>query len=192
MLKGFVPRRASSRSIATFCVIAAGVVALGTAGTASASEIENGQKAVALNVHGRVSEHCAMGAIGDMRFGDLNRKNLQAAARVQLNCNVPFDMTIQAANGGLANDRYPHGQGPYAGTLPYTMAIAIPVRKPASSLVDRSFTSLELMGGRTISSQGGIALDGMAISVALGDAPGEAGLLAGNYGEKIVITITPS
>lgn len=170
--------------------------ALSCAGTlgahpAVASDIEN-VKSVELTVHGEIAEHCAMGQIGDMHFGDLTRPGLQAQARVQLSCNIPFDMSIKAANGGLANAQFPHGQGPYAGTLPYTIGVAIPVRKPDSALIDRSFTSLELMGGRTVSSQGGIALDGMELSVALGPSPSPAGLVGGRYGETIVITVAPS
>lgn len=158
---------------------------------ASADEIGGG-KAVEINVHGRISEHCAMGPIGNMAFGDLTRPGLTAAARVQFSCNMPFDMTIQAAHGGLANVQYPQGQGPYAGTLPFTMDVAIPVRKPSSSLVGRSFSSRELMGGATLSSAGGIATEGFTLSVALGAPPREAGLLAGQYAETVIITVSPS
>jgi len=56
----------------------------------------------------------------------------------------------------------------------------------------QSFDSIDLMAGRTISSNGGIAVDGMMLSIVLGRAPTEAGLLGGNYSEVIEITVTPS
>lgn len=149
-------------------------------------------KRVELSVHGQITEHCALGEIDDMSFGDITRANLSRSARVALSCNLPFQIKIQAANGGLANDRYPQGQGPYAGTLPYTLDISIPVLKPQSALVSRSFTSRELVGGPSLSSNGGIALDGMSLNIALGAPSGDAGLLAGNYAETIVITVAPS
>lgn len=158
---------------------------------ASADEIV-AAKSLEINVHGHVAQNCAMGQIGDMAFGDLTRPGLSAAARVQFRCNVPFDMKIQAAHGGLANVQFPQGQGPYAGTLPFTMDVAIPVRKPFASLVERSFSSRELMSGATLSSGGGIATDGLSLSVSLGPPPREAGLLAGQYSETIVVTVTPS
>lgn len=157
---------------------------------AHADEIDN-VRSLTLAVSGRVSEYCALGDIADMHFGDITRPNLRAATRVPLNCNVPFDMTIKAARGGLTHEALPTGQGPYSGTLPYTIDIAMPVRKPQRALVGRSFESRDLLGGRTISSEGGIAIDGMALTVALGRPSGEAGLLAGKYGETIEITIAP-
>ena len=147
---------------------------------------------VQLNVHGRIEQHCTMGSIGGVDFGDITRPNLSSSARVQLSCNVPFAIRIQSAHGGLANVQYPHGQGPYSGTLDYTLGVAIPLRRPDSIMLERSFSSRDLMSGRTLSSGDGIALDGMALTVALGRPSGEAGLLGGNYAETIVITIAPS
>lgn len=142
-------------------------------------------------VHGTVSEHCSLGGISDMRFGDLRRPDLEAQAQVQFYCNVPFQVKVQAANGGLTNTAYPHGQGPYAGSLPYTIGFSIPVLKPSAWTVDRTFESRELTTGRTFDSAGGIATEGMTLNVALGRPSGEAGLLAGDYAESIVITVTP-
>jgi hypothetical protein len=162
------------------------------AAPAFAADIENA-KTIDIEVQGRIAERCGMGSVGDMDFGDLNRPGLGATARVALDCNIPFNMTIRASNGALAHSAMPGGQGPYAGSLPYTIGVTMPVRRPQSSVVERSFDSRELRGGgRTISSEGGIAVDGVALSVALGRPSGEAGLLAGEYGETIEITITPS
>jgi hypothetical protein len=159
---------------------------------AAAAEISDSKK-IDIEVHGRIAERCAMGAVGDMDFGDLNRPGLGATTKVGLDCNIPFNMTIKAANGALAHAQMPTGQGPYAGKLPYRIDLSMPIRRPQASTVQRSFESRELTGGgRTISSEGGIAVDGAVLSVALAPPPGEAGLLAGDYGETIEITITPS
>lgn len=170
--------------------MAAFVAAL-IAAPAAAADIEN-VRSLDMAVRGTIPQRCAMGAIGNMNFGNLERRGLGAATRVRLECNMPFEMRISAQNGGLAHERLPNGQGPYAGTVPYTIGIDVPVRRPRAALISRTFQSGELRGGRTISSEGGIAVDGMALSVALGQPSGEAGLLAGRYGETIEITITPN
>jgi spore coat protein U-like protein len=169
----------------------AAFAALAFASAAGAADIENAH-VVELGVRGSIAQHCDMGKVGDMHFGDLTRPGLEVATRVALSCNVPFTMTIKAQHGGLANENYPGGQGPYAGTLPYTIGIALPLRRPQPALVERSFPSRELTGGRSVSTGGAIAVDGMALTVSLGTPSGDAGLLAGNYGETIEITVTPS
>ncbi len=150
-----------------------------------------GVRSLDLNVQGRLSERCAMGPIEDHAFGDLTQPTAGYDTRVPLSCNLPVNITIRSARGGLANEAHPGGQGPYAGTLPYRMSVTLPVRTPASSAVSASFDSTDLLAGRTISSNGGIAVDGMMLSIVLGRPTTEAGLLGGNYSEVIEITVTP-
>ncbi|SCW92140.1 hypothetical protein SAMN02927924_04131 [Sphingobium faniae] len=149
-------------------------------------------RSVELNVHGKIVEQCAIGNVGDMNFGDITRPDLKASARVLFNCNVPFRVDVRSAHGGLSNENFPNGQGPYAGRLPYSIGFQIPVLKPASSLVAQTFQSSELTGGRSFDSAGGIAVDGMALTVSLGRPSSDAGLLAGNYSETIVVSVSPS
>jgi len=149
------------------------------------------QDKLALNVHGRVPEHCALGGIGDMNLGDLTKTGIERAAQIGFSCNVPFQVSIRSAHGGLANEAFPEGQGPYAGLVPYSIALAIPVRRPGSELLTQSFTSTALMAGATMSSSGGIALDGMRIAVVLAPPSSEAGLLGGRYSETVTITVAP-
>ena len=78
------------------------------------------------------------------------------------------------------------------GKLPYVIGIEMPVRHPATEVVSKSFESREIVGGGTISSNGGIATDDMYVNVELGSASGEAGLLAGDYSETITITVSPT
>ncbi len=151
-----------------------------------------GVKSLDLLVHGTISQQCAIGQIGDMNFGDISRPDLQANVAVQFKCNVPFQLQVRAAHGGLTNREFPHGQGPYAGSLPYSIGFEIPVLKPAAAMVAGSFQSRDLVGGRTLGSEGGIANDGMRLNVSLGRPSGEAGLLAGDYSETIVITVAPN
>ena len=143
-------------------------------------------------INGTIGQHCALGSIPDMDFGNLERPGLAARAHVGLDCNVPFTMTIAGRNGALANTLMPNGQGPYSGRVPYTIGIEMPVRHPATEIVSKTFESHEILGGGTISSNGGIATDDMFVNVELGPATGEAGLLAGDYSETITITIAPT
>ena len=99
-------------------------------------------------------------------------------------------MQVQAQHGALTNQEYPQGQGPYAGSLPYALTFAIPTRMPNAAIVRRTFNGLDLIGGQMISSQGGIATEGMSVNVALGKSNSEAGLLAGEYGDTITLTIS--
>jgi spore coat protein U-like protein len=160
-------------------------------GGASAEHLDPSSR-VQIRVHGDIGEHCAMGAPGTVDFGDLNRPGLAVDVPVQFNCNIPFNIRIQAAHGALTNVRNPAGEGPYAGALPYTFGLTVPVRKPTQSVVSRNFDSRTLVGAQNVSSGGGIALDGMLLHVALGRPAAEAGLLAGDYSETIVITVSPS
>ncbi|SLK10291.1 hypothetical protein [Novosphingobium mathurense] len=157
---------------------------------ASAAEVENA-RSLDIAVRGVIRDHCAIGNIADMDFGDLNRRGLGIRARVDLDCNVPFTMTIKGAHGALTHSSMPNGQGPYGGALPYNIAVEMPVRYPAARTVSRSFNSRQLQAGGVISSDGGIATDGMVLDVELGTPSGEAGLLAGSYSETITITVSP-
>ncbi|MCF8707403.1 hypothetical protein [Rhizorhapis sp. SPR117] len=155
-----------------------------------ASEIEN-LRSLDIAVSGSIGQHCAMGGIPDMDFGNLERRGLGIETHVAFDCNIPFNMTITGAKGALTHTKMPHGQGPYGGALPYSLAVKMPVRHPATQVVSRSFNSRQLQGGGVISSNGGIATDGMVLSVELGMPSGEAGLLAGEYSETITISVSP-
>jgi spore coat protein U-like protein len=167
----------------------AGSIAVGA--PAHADELVSQHK-IDIAVSGSINQYCALGSIGDMDFGNLERRGLGAEARVAFKCNLPFTMTIQGQNGGLAHTMMPAGQGPYGGTVPYSLDVQMPVRHPSTQMISRSFASRQLQSGGTLSSNGGIAADGMLLTVALGTPSGEAGLLAGEYTETITITVSPS
>ncbi|MBO9623980.1 MAG: hypothetical protein J7500_14820 [Sphingomonas sp.] len=158
---------------------------------AQAQEISN-VKSLDIAVQGAIAQRCEMGDIPSTDFGDLTRPGKFAAVRVAFDCNVPFTMVIKAQNGALAHTDLPNGQGPYAGAVPYSLDVELPVRRPTAELISRAFDSRSLAGGQSISSAGGIAIDGLLLRLSLGHVASEAGLLAGQYGEVIEVTIAPN
>src|SRR5690606_18367653 len=104
--------------------------AMAVATPAYAGGIEN-VRHVEIAVNGVIRQHCAMGQISNMDFGDLRRPGLGARRQVAFDCNVPFTMKIQGQSGALAHTTMPGGQGPYAGSVPYAIAVEMPVRHPA-------------------------------------------------------------
>jgi len=164
--------------------------AMAVATPAYAGGIEN-VRSLDIAVSGSIRQHCAMGSVPDMDFGNLQRRGLGVQAQVAFDCNVPFTMTIKGAHGALTHTTMPNGQGPYGGALPYSLSVEMPVRLPATQVVSKSFDSRQIQAGGVISSNGGIATDGMRLAVELGHPSGEAGLLAGEYAETITITVSP-
>jgi spore coat protein U-like protein len=186
------PGQTLRRALATLGVVLAVGAALALATHARADEID-GLRDVKLQVFGQLDQHCLIGKIDDADFGDLTRPGLRTDSRVALDCNVPINVKISAAHGAIANERYPQGQGPYAGAVPYRLEVRIPVRRPEHDVVTRSFDSQDLVAaGQTVNTGDGIAVDGMNLSVALSPPTNQAGLLAGHYSETIEITVTPS
>ena len=160
------------------------------AAPAMAAELDQASS-LKIEVHGTVTERCAISSPGDVNLGDLNQAGRQTELKFGLDCNVPFYMTVAAEHGALSNREYPKGQGPYAGRLPYQLDLSIPVRKPGSAVVQRSFKGADLAGnGQSFTSNGGIATQGMDARVTLGHAGGAAGLLGGDYSETINVTLS--
>lgn len=157
---------------------------------AQAEQVED-TKSFDLVVSGKLAEQCSLGSIADMDFGNLERAGLGAEAQVAFNCNIPFTMTVKADRGALTHTTMPNGQGPYAGAIPYTVGINLPLRNPHQTTVRHTFNSRQAQAGGVISSNGGIATDGMTLAVELAPTTGKAGLLAGEYAETISITVSP-
>lgn len=151
-----------------------------------------GVRSLEITMQGAIRQQCSLGDVEDMTFGDLTRQGLSAQTRVAFTCNLPFTMSIKGQNGALTHRTMPNGQGPYGGRLPYTIGVQMAVRHPAESMLSRSFSGGEVQAGGVLSSNGGIAMDGLLLQVAMGTPSGEAGLLAGDYSETITITVTPS
>jgi spore coat protein U-like protein len=183
---------AATRSLAGLASALAAGAALMFAPHAHANEID-GLRDLNLQVYGHLDQHCLLGSIDDADFGDLTRPGKRAESHIALNCNVPISVKISAAHGALANERHPEGQGPFAGSVDYSLEVRVPVRRPAHDMMVRNFESRDLAGaGQSFNTGDGIAVDGMNLRVALEPVTNQAGLLAGRYSETIEITVTPS
>lgn len=172
-------------------LIALVATAFAVPAAAADMQIDNA-RSIDIAVSGSIREHCAMGQIPNVDFGNLERRGLGFQTKVAFDCNRPFTMTIKGDTGALTHTSMPNGQGPYGGKLPYSLSVQMPVRLPSAQTISKSFTSSQLQAGGVISSNGGIATDGMTLAVELGLPTGEAGkLLAGDYAETITITVAP-
>jgi hypothetical protein len=158
------------------------------------AEVLSEAKSFLFEVQGTIAQHCAMGDLPNVRLGNLESTARSRSAQIALNCNMPIEIKVVATNGGLANTLYPQGQGPYAGKLAYDLGFLMPVRRPERSTIKHIFSSAQLLGGQTFSSNDGIAIDGMQLTLELASADhdGPTPLLGGDYSETIEITITPS
>lgn len=174
--------------LALFVLVAGAALA----SQAHADEID-GLRDLNLQVYGRLDQHCILGSISNADFGDLTRPGMRADSHLALDCNVPINVKISAANGALANSRHPEGQGPFAGSVDYNVEVQLPIRRPAHDVMVKHFESRDLAGaGQTFNTGEAIAVDGMNLRVALEPVTSTAGLLAGHYSETIEITVTPS
>lgn len=144
-----------------------------------------------LVVTGTITNHCQLGRIANIHFPDLTTAGSQRELQVDLDCNVPFSLGVKADKGALSHTTMPEGQGPYAGRVPYELGVAFGVRHPAAASISKTFEGRNLTDWQYVSSQGGIARDGMRLTLALGQSGGEAGLLGGDYAERIEITVRP-
>jgi hypothetical protein len=179
--------RALARCLISLGAGAAAVAAL----PSSAQEISN-VRSVDIALAGHISQRCGMAAGQSTDLGNLSRPRISATTRVQLDCNVPFTLSIQAQRGAIQNLVMPGGQGGYQGSIPYSLNVELPIRRPDRELLTRAFEGRTLVGGQTMSSLGGIAQDGMLLRLDLGSVASSSGLLAGEYGETIVITVAPN
>jgi hypothetical protein len=185
-------RVAGSFRIRLAGVTGAALAALCAFATPAAAQDISNVRSVDIAVQGSIAQRCQLGTMPTADFGELGRGGRSAAAKVLLDCNVPFTMQIRAQNGALAHSEMPNGQGPYAGSIPYNLDVELPVRRPTTELISKVFEGRSLTGGQTISSAGGIAMDGLLLRLSLGSVTSQAGLLAGQYGEVIEITIAPN
>lgn len=173
-------------------VILAMLAAIGLTGPARASaETLAEARSLSLQVTGSIKDRCQLGRTGDIDLGNLELASGQRDVSLKLDCNLPFSIAVKAANGAIAHSTMPGGQGPFAGRLPYQIGLTFAVRKPAAETISQTFESRNLVAGQSVSSRGGIASDGMRLTLAVGQHGAEAGLLAGSYSETIEITVTP-
>lgn len=152
----------------------------------STNSIEMG-RTLNVAVTGRIPARCEISGGGDIDFGELTGGE-SATALFGLDCNVPFDLGVTSARGGLAHVSKPQGEGPFSGVLPYDVLLTVPTLRPEPRLVRGAFNSQDHIG--VISSGDGISAGGGKIEFRTRQ-PAGAGLLAGQYTETLTVTVTP-
>lgn len=162
------------------------LVATGAAAKPATSSIEVG-KTLTVAVTGRIVPRCEISGGGDIDFGELTGGE-RATALFGLDCNVPFDLGLTSARGGLAHATKPQGEGPFSGVLPYDVTLTVPTLRPEPRTLRASFSSVDHAG--VLSSGDGIAAGGGKIEFRTRQ-PAGAGLLAGQYSETLTVTVTP-
>lgn len=181
--------KAFPRKGAVCCAaLALAIVAAGPA-NAQSKAIEATFSKLDLILTGHISDRCELAGGGDISFGELTGQET-AVALLSLDCNVPFDLGLQSANGGLSHATLPMGQGPFAGNLGYTVNVQVPTIAPQPAVLQGSFNSAELKTRRTLSSGDAIAAGGGRLEFRT-MLPTGAGLLAGEYSETFTVTLTP-
>ena len=137
---------------------------------------------------GRIKDNCQLKGGGTLALGEIvGQKTVNAG--FDLNCNVPFAVDVTSLRGGLAHATHPQGEGPFAGTATYRLNLYIPTLSPTPSTLHAAFDSTQLRSGTSVSSGEAIAAGGGRIEVKLNEVIG-AGLLAGDYSESLIITVS--
>lgn len=173
---------------------ASGVAALGvmavlvSAGAVRADTLES-TSGFDVAVTGRIVSDCRLSGGGAIDLGELTGNEV-VTADFGLRCNVPFDISFESARGGLAHVTKPRGEGPFAGTLAYTLNVAVPTLAPQSGVMSAAYSSADLMARKTLTSGDAIAAGGGQLQIRT-QRPQGAGLLAGDYVETLSVTLQP-
>jgi spore coat protein U-like protein len=191
-------RRRSASATQLYALVFSGLTLASASlvGTATAAEVERIAQlpnielgsTINLALAGTISADCQLSGNEVVDLGEL-RAGVSAARRLGLTCNLPFDLSLTSDNGALTHTTKPLGEGPFVGTLGYRVLVSIPLDGPISSgTLNGDFTSASLRARKTVDSGTAIAQGGGELQfVAL--TPGGAGLLAGDYSDRIVVTL---
>ena len=180
--------RASSRRV--HIALAVSTLMAATASSACAKPAANNLdlgKALNVTVTGQITPRCEIQGGGDIDLGEL-RGGERVTGMFGLDCNVPFNLQMTSANGGLAHATQPQGEGQFAGLLPYDVRLTVPTLRPTPAVVQGGFSSLQRSG--MVSSGDGISAGASKIEIET-RRPTGAGLLAGKYSETLTLTVTP-
>ena len=177
--------------VARFGATAALLLSSIVATTANAKDSAPAFDGVSLNVvlSGHITAKCSIGGGGTIDLGRLVA-NKQATARFDVGCNVPFEMVFRSTSGGIAHATKPEGEGPYAGIVPYRLGVTVPALSPQPLQLHADFTSNQMIAGATLDSGDAIAAGGGEIRLQTEMTQG-SDLLAGEYGDSIMIVINP-
>lgn len=177
-------KRAGVRSAAALAAVAV----LTGAGAVRADTVES-TSGFDVAVTGRIVSDCRLSGGGTIDLGELTGNEV-VTADFGLRCNVPFDISFESARGGLAHVTKPRGEGPFAGTLAYTLNVAVPTLAPQSGVISAAYSSADLTARKTLTSGDAIAAGGGQLQIRT-QRPQGAGLLAGDYAETLSVTLQP-
>lgn len=179
---------ANVRSAARVSAVLAAVAMLAGAGAVRADSIES-TSGFDVAVTGRIVSDCRLSGGGTIDLGELTGNEV-VTADFGLRCNLPFDISFESARGGLAHVTKPRGEGPFAGTLAYTLNVIVPTLAPRRGVMSAAYSSTELTARKTLTSGDAIAAGGGQIQIRT-QRPQGAGLLAGEYVETLNVTLQP-
>lgn len=183
---------ANARVVASVCAVV--MLGVGLPSAANAYEGLPGEAAytpeLSVTLSGRIDDHCSISGGGALALGELTPGE-GVAADFSLDCNVPFDIRIASANGGLTHLTKPDGEGPFVGRLPYDLQVRIPTLTPGASTMNGSFSSAELRGEAVMTSGQAVAAAGRSRLALTTRTVQGAGLLAGDYSEILTISVEP-
>lgn len=180
--------RAAIRAAAQACAVFGAAAVMAGAGAVRADTIES-TSGLDVAVTGRIVSDCRLSGGGSIDLGELTGNEV-VTADFGLRCNVPFDISFESARGGLAHVTKPRGEGPFAGTLAYTLNVAVPTRSPRDGMMSAAYASADLTARKTLSSGEAIAAGGGRLQIRT-QRPQGAGLLAGDYVETISVILQP-
>lgn len=180
--------RANVRSAARVSAMLGAVAMLAGAGAVRADSLES-TSGFDVAVTGRIVSDCRLSGGGTIDLGELTGNEV-VTADFGLRCNLPFDISFESARGGLAHVTKPRGEGPFAGTLGYTLNVVVPTLAPTSGTMSAAYSSSDLTARKTLTSGDAIAAGGGQIQIRT-QRPEGAGLLAGDYAETLSVTLQP-
>jgi len=190
--KFLIPEAALASAIVLRAAVVGVAACLALGASAEAAPIDrDGAPQVALRVVGHIAQSCSLGAVGSAHIQDLAHAVQPVSSSMPIHCNVPFQLNISSDNGAIVNAaKGPGSVGGWSGRLGYRLTVGIPVLYPSSGWVRGVYTASELAAGQALSSNGGIAFDKVQVELKT-EAPGGAGLLAGEYADVIRFSISP-
>ena len=179
---------ASVRPVVRAIALLGAAAVLTGAGAVQADSLES-TSGFDVAVTGRIVSDCRLTGGGTIDLGELTGNEV-VTADFGLRCNVPFDLSFESARGGLAHVAKPRGEGPFAGTLAYTLNVAVPVLAPQAGVMSAAYSSADLTARKTLTSGEAIAAGGGQLQIRT-QRPQGAGLLAGEYVETLSVTLQP-
>ncbi len=179
---------ANVRPVVRAIALLGAAAVLSGAGAVQADSLES-TSGFDVAVTGRIVSDCRLTGGGTIDLGELTGNEV-VTADFGLRCNVPFDLSFESASGGLAHVAKPRGEGPFAGTLAYTLNVAVPVLAPQAGVMSAAYSSADLTARKTLTSGEAIAAGGGQLQIRT-QRPQGAGLLAGEYVETLSVTLQP-